>query len=239
VPQGAYALEIGAGLGALTKRLARRAKHVAAYEIDSGLVRALGETLEGAGNVTVIHQDFLKADLEAGLPPLLEGDIYVAANLPYYITTDCITKLLMAKLPIKSMTVMVQTEFAQRLIAPPGAEGYGALNAIAGYFASAAELFDVSASCFFPKPEVSSTVIKLEMRGARDMADEYVKTVKGLFAAKRKTVKSNLRNSFSLSQNDAGDVLKASNIDENARAENLGVTEFLEIAKILKAYIKN
>jgi 16S rRNA (adenine1518-N6/adenine1519-N6)-dimethyltransferase len=237
VPEGASALEIGAGLGALTKRLAKRASKVVSYEIDSGLIRALGESLDGVENVKVIHQDFLKADIEKDLPPLLDGDIYVAANLPYYITTDCIMKLLTAKLPVKSITVMVQKEFAARLFAQPCGEGYGALNAAVGYYALAAELFDVSASRFLPVPEVSSAVIRLDMRGVFDTGD-YLKTVKGLFAAKRKTVKNNLRHSFSLSQDEAETVLKQANIDENARAQNLSVKDYLNITENIKK-IKN
>ncbi len=233
VPEGACALEIGAGLGALTQRLAKRALRVVSYEIDSGLIRALGESLGAAANVSVIHQDFMKADIEAQLPALLDGDIYVAANLPYYITTDCIMKLMTTKLPVKSITVMVQKEFAERLLAAPGEEGYGALNAAVGYYADCALLFDVSASCFLPAPEVSSTVIRLDMRGIIDSGD-YLKTVKGLFAAKRKTVKNNLKNSFSLSQDEAETVLKLAGIDENARAQNLSVNDFLYITENIK-----
>lgn len=237
-PGGADVLEVGAGLGALTQRLASRAKRVVAYEIDSGLVRALGESLKGFNNATVVHMDFLKADIESEIPRLLGGDIYVAANLPYYITTDCIMKLLTARLNIKSITAMVQKEFAERLKSKPGGEGYGALSAAAGFFADIKVLFDVSSSCFFPKPDVSSAVIKLDLKCVDfDVADMYLKTIRGLFAAKRKTVKSNLRSSFSLGAQDAIAVLKGVGIDENARAENLSVIDFLKLSENIKKYI--
>lgn len=237
-PEGACVLEIGAGLGALTQRLAARAKRVVSYEIDSGLVRALRETLGGADNASVIHGDFLKADIESELPPLLEGDIYVAANLPYYITTDCIMKLITARLDIKSITVMVQKEFAQRLLEPVGAEAYGALNAAVGRLAKVRTLFDVPASCFFPKPGVGSSVIKLDMLGVSyEEAADYLSVIRALFAAKRKTVKSNLRSSYSLSLQQAESVLKESEIDENARAQTISVSGFVKICANLKKFI--
>ncbi len=233
--KGSCVLEIGAGLGALTVRLAKRAKRVVSYEIDSGLVRALGETAGHIANVTVIHNDFLKADIEADLSQLLEGDICVAANLPYYITTDCIMKLFTVRLPIKSIIVMVQKEFAQRLLAPPGSDGYGALNAVAGYLSEAKALFDVPASCFFPMPDVCSTVIRLDMRGVdNDTAKAYIEVVRRMFAAKRKTVKNNIRSGYSLSQSEADSLLEYAGIDENARAQSLSVKDFLKLYEKLK-----
>jgi 16S rRNA (adenine1518-N6/adenine1519-N6)-dimethyltransferase len=240
LPEGAYALEIGPGLGALTSRLIKRAKAAAAYEIDSGLTRALGDIFMGAENITFFHEDFLKADIEKQMPPLLKGDIYVAANLPYYITTDCIMKLLTVSLNIKRITVMVQKEFTQRLLASPGSESYGILSAAAGYLASIKTLFDVSPACFYPIPSVSSSVISLELKKIeREKAEDYIGTVKKLFAARRKTVKSNIKLSYDLSSEEAEAVLIKANIPENARAENLGVTEFQNISKILKKFIKN
>jgi 16S rRNA (adenine1518-N6/adenine1519-N6)-dimethyltransferase len=235
VPEGACVLEIGPGLGALTQRLLGRCSSVAAYEIDSGLVRALGETFRDEKHLTVFHKDFLKADIESDLPPLLAGDIYVAANLPYYVTTDCIMKLLESDLHIKSMTVMVQKEFAQRLLAGPGSDDYGIMNAIVNFFASVKVLFDVAPACFFPEPHVGSTVVKIEMKDVdRNYAKDYVLTVKSLFAAKRKTVKSNLRQALSLSSEDAQTVLQEAGVQESARAETLSVADFEHITRILK-----
>ncbi len=239
LPEGAYALEIGPGLGALTSRLIQRAKAAAAYEIDSGLMRALKDIFTRNENITFFHNDFLKADIERELPQLLKGKIYAAANLPYYITTDCIMRLLTAGLDIKRITVMVQKEFTQRLLAAPGSGEYGILSAAAGYLASAKVLFDVSPECFYPRPGVSSSVITLEPKQIeKAIAKDYVSTVKKLFAARRKTVKSNLRLSYQLSNEEADDVIKEACITENARAENLCVAEFAKLTEILKKNIR-
>jgi 16S rRNA (adenine1518-N6/adenine1519-N6)-dimethyltransferase len=230
MPEGACALEIGPGLGALTQRLASRCRAVAAYEIDSGLVRALKSTFKKEKRLTVFHEDFLKADIERELSALPDGGIYVAANLPYYITTDCIMKLLSSGLDIKSITVMVQKEFAQRLLAPPGGAEYGMLNAAVNFFANIKTLFPVAPSCFFPEPHVESIVMQLEMKDVdKRYAQKYLLTLKGLFAAKRKTIKSNLRQSFGLSAEQADAVLKGAGLEENARAETLSVIDFQKI----------
>lgn len=238
LPEGGYVIEIGPGLGALTSRLIRRAKAAAAYEIDSGLMRALGDIFKGAGNITFFHEDFLKADMEREIPPLLNGDIYVAANLPYYITTGCIMKLLTADLNIKRITVMVQKEFTQRLLAAPGSESYGILSAAAGYLASAKVLFDVSPECFYPRPAVSSSVVSIEPKQIdKEKAGNYLDTIKKLFAARRKTVKSNLKLAYGLSNERADEVIAQAGIQENARAENLSVTDLVKITETLKKII--
>jgi len=239
VPEGAYALEIGPGLGALTFRLIRRAKAAAAYEIDSGLMRALKDIFMGTENITFFHEDFLKADIERELPLLLKGDIYVAANLPYYITTDCIMKLLTSGLNIKRITVMVQKEFTQRLLAAPGSGEYGILSAAAGYLASAKVLFDVSPDCFYPRPGVTSSVITIEPKTIeKEKAKDYVSTVKNLLKARRKTVKSNLKMSYRLSNEEADTVIAEAGIQENARAENLSIAELAKISEILHRNIR-
>lgn len=235
VPEGACALEIGPGLGALTQRLIARCKTVAAYEIDSGLVRALNGTFKGETKLKLFHGDFLKADIGGELKNLMDGDIYAAANLPYYATTDCIMKLMESALPIKAITVMVQKEFAQRLLAPPGNPEYGILNAAVNLFANVSVLFDVSPECFFPAPHVGSSVVRFEMKGVdRDYAARYLRTVKGLFAARRKTVKSNLRQEFGLPGEEAEAILRNSGINENARAETLSVIDFEKLTIYLK-----
>lgn len=238
-PEGACVLEIGPGLGALTQRLLERCKSVAAYEIDSGLVRVLKGEFEGESRLALFHKDFLKADIESDIPPVLTGDIYVAANLPYYATTDCIMKLLLSGLNIKTITVMVQKEFAQRLLATPGSEEYGALNAVVNALASTDVLFDVAPTCFFPKPHVGSSVVALKLRGVdREYAKRYLFTVNGLFAARRKTVKNNLRQALGLSNEEAEEVLKSAGVDESARAETLDIGKIQKISENIKKYIK-
>lgn len=236
VPEGACALEIGPGFGALTIRLLRRAQGVAAYEIDAGLARALTALFADEPRLRLLHKDFLKADLGAELGDVFSGrDVYVAANLPYYITSACIMALLSAKLNIKMITVMVQKEVADRICASPGSKDYGALTAVIGYYAVPKRLFNVSPGCFYPKPDVDSAVAQMEIvprEGEDDAA--YLRTVKGLFAMRRKMVKSNLRQSFGLSAEDANTVLKNIGIDENARAEMLSVNDFIRVSRELR-----
>ncbi len=235
VPEGACALEIGPGFGALTTRLLRRAQNVAAYEIDAGLARALTALFAGEPRLHLLHKDFLKADLGAELGDLFSGrDVYVAANLPYYITSACIMALLPAKLNIKMITVMVQKEVADRICAAPGSKDYGALTAVIGYYAVPKRLFNVSPGCFYPKPDVDSAVAQMEIVPREGDDDAYLHTVKGLFAMRRKTVKSNLRQSFGLSAEHANAVLEKARIDENARAEMLSVNDFLRLSRELK-----
>ena len=240
VPEGACALEIGPGLGALTSRLVKRAQAVAAYEIDAGLVRALSDLFAGENHFSLFHRDFLKADLQKDLLPLFAGrDIYVAANLPYYITSPCIMRLVTAKLNIKRITVMLQKEVAERICAPPGGRDYGAISAAVGYFAVPEMRFSVSPTCFYPRPEVDSAVITLTVRQRdRESADNYLQTVKGLFAMRRKTVKSNLRSRFGLAADEASDILKKCNVDENARAEMLSVKDFIRISEEMNFFSK-
>jgi len=237
VPNGACVLEIGPGMGALTSRLIGRASVVAAYEIDAGLSAALHDMFAEEPHFHLSHQDFLKADLIKDLDNLFKGaDVYVAANLPYYITSPCIMKLVETKLNIVSITVMVQKEVAERLCAKPGSRDYGAISAAVGYFAEPKLLFNVSAGCFYPRPDVASAVVQLTVNrkaGGED-DDAYLKTVKSLFAMRRKTVKSNLRQSFGLSAESAVDMLQEAGIDENARAEMLSVNDFAKIASALK-----
>ena len=233
MPEGACALEIGPGLGALTQRLLKRASAVAAYEIDAGLCRALGEIFEGEQRFSLFHEDFLKADLKKDLLPLFgQNNIYVAANLPYYITSPCIMKLVSCGLPIQRITVMVQKEVAQRICAAPNSAEYGSISAAVQFFAEPKLLFIVSGPCFYPQPEVSSAVMTLAMRDTLPGdAEAYLATVRTLFAMRRKTVRSNLRQSLGLSPLEAEELLVAAGVDGDARAENLAVKDFLAISK--------
>jgi len=235
-PEGAYALEIGPGLGALTVRLLQRAKHVAAYEIDAGLVRALGGILPDQDRLTLFHKDFLKADLGEELGPIFsDADVYVAANLPYYITSPCIMHLMTAKLNIKRITVMVQKEVAQRICSEPGSKDYGAISAAVQYFSRPELLFTVSPACFYPRPDVHSAVMTLHVQPHdKDKASDYLKTVRMLFAMRRKTVVSNLRQGCDMSRDEAFAVLDAANIDQNARAETLSVSDMIKLSEIIK-----
>ena len=235
LPEGAFALEIGPGLGALTQRLLARAGKVFAYEIDSGLVRALREIFAGESRLSLIHKDFLKADKESDLKGIDKQGIYVAASLPYYITTDCVLKLLGSRLNIKSITVIVQKEFADKACARPGDKDYCALSAACALTSAARILFSVPPGCFYPEPKVSSAALEMRINGGeKEETIERLNLVKALFSARRKTVKNNLQNAYGLCAPEAEDILKASGIDINARAENLSVIEIIKLHENLK-----
>ncbi len=239
-PEGACVLEVGPGLGALTQRLLKRGCTVAAWEIDAGLCRALTDMLGGEERFHLFHEDFLKADLKRDLLPLFgDNEIYVAANLPYYITSPCIMKLLESGLAIPRITVMVQKEVAQRVCAAPGSADYGAFSAAVQFFAEPKLLMTVSAPCFYPQPEVSSAVISLSLRDSLpgDPA-YYLAAVRMLFAMRRKTVRSNLRQAAGLSAEEADTLLTEAGINGDARAENLSVSDFVSLSVVIRKNLK-
>ena len=157
-------LEIGPGIGTLTRELAARHREVVALEIDRTLIPALAYTLSDFKNVRVIEEDAMKTDLAALLAPYFEkGAVSVCANLPYYITTPILMKLLESRLPFRHITVMVQSEVADRLCAPAGGKEYGAITAVLGYYGEATRLFKVSAAKFLPPPKVDSAVVQIRL----------------------------------------------------------------------------
>ena len=230
-----YAIEIGPGLGVLTDALAQRCKKVVAIEIDDGMVRALEKTLEDRQNVTIVHDDVLKVDLKGIALKCFGTDCFsVVGNLPYYITAKCIMHVLESDANILSFTAMVQREVAMRLASKAGEADYGALTASVAYFGGAKELFKVSADCFLPKPDVESSVIQIIPKRVLDVdREKYVKTVRGLFAMRRKTLQNNMKSSFSLDAKRAEELLERANIDPKRRAETLSAQEFAALAEII------
>lgn len=237
VPQSGLVLEIGPGFGALTQKLLVRAERLAAYEIDAGISKALIDIFSNEKSFTLFHKDFLKADIETDLEKHFgQNKIYAAANLPYYITSPCIMKLLESKLNIETITVMVQKEVAERICAKPGSRDYGAFSAAVGFFAETKLLMRVPASCFYPRPDVESAVIKLKKKTRSEAsANAYHKTVRILFAMRRKTVFSNLRKGLDLDNNAAAQILKTAQIERNTRAETLSVDDIIRISETLKS----
>lgn len=162
---GKYVLEIGPGIGTLTRELCMRAEKVAAVEIDRGLIPVLEETLAGFDNVRIICEDIMKLSIAEFIDDTFGGErITVCANLPYYITTPVIMLLLESGAPIDKITVMVQKEVAQRLSANPGTPQYGAVTASVSWYGSVKKLFDVSAGNFIPRPKVDSSVVQISVR---------------------------------------------------------------------------
>ncbi len=233
-----FVLEIGAGLGGLTAKLAQRARKVLAYEIDRGFCRALIETLGDFSNITIKNEDILKADIKKDTEDIFGGTpFFVAANLPYYITSPVIMRLLEDDLNICGMALMMQKEVAMRLCAKPGGGDYGAITAAVNLFADIHLLFDVSKNCFYPRPDVYSTVVRFDIKEYdSSIKDPYLKFVKGLFAARRKTVFNNLVHNMGFEKDKALELLEKSGINPKSRAETLSADDFMRLAKVDKEF---
>ena len=235
-------LEIGPGFGALTKSLAARAKQVVSLEIDRTLIPILNVTLENCPNARVICGDVMRTDL----PSLINEafgetcpSIRVAANLPYYITTEVLTKLMRELPQAKSIAVMIQKEVGDKLLSRPGEDGYGPLAVLCQYHYHVVRALDVPAACFNPPPKVDSSFMVLERleQPSADAGDEAVFTrlVRGAFAMRRKTLLNNLVSGFSLSREQAAACLESSGLSLQARAEELSLADFARLSKQLQA----
>lgn len=232
---GVGVIEIGAGIGVLTAELARQAQKVVCIEIDSRLLPILDETLAEFSNVTIINEDVLKVDLHALIAREFAGmEVVVCANLPYYITSPIIMSLLEQRLPIRSITVMVQQEAATRICAAPGTRESGAITAAICYYSSPRILFQVSRGSFMPAPEVDSTVIRLDVHTRPPVQVRDEKTlfavVRGAFGQRRKTILNTLSSAFSIDKEQMKGILALAQVPENARAEALTLADFARIA---------
>lgn len=234
-------LEIGPGFGPLTQELCLRAGKVVALEVDTTLAPVLAETVGGFANLEILYLDALKAELPAlvrekfaGLKPL------ACANLPYYITSPILTKLLESRC-ISAITVMVQKEVAQRICAGAGTSDYSAFSILCQYYAAPELLFDVPASCFIPQPKVTSAVVRLLPREApAEIENEalFFRTVRASFAMRRKTLLNGLSAGFGeLSRAELTQLLTACGIDPAVRGETLDIPAFARIANALHRHI--
>ena len=229
-------LEIGPGMGTLTYELALRHKSVVALEIDRGLIPVLDYTLGEFDNVTVHNEDVMQADLETLLAPAFEdGPVSVCANLPYYITSPILMKLLECGLPFDYITVMIQKEVADRLCSPAGGKDYGAITAVLSYYGEAEKLFVVPADKFIPAPKVDSAVIRIRLYKERPYhpKDEALmfRTIKAAFAQRRKTLSNALAAGFSeLNKEQINALLEACELDSNIRGERLDIAQFVELS---------
>ena len=220
-------IEIGCGAGTLTRAIAERVKRVVGFEVDLSLKPVLQRTLAGIDNAEIIFKDFLKADMNE-----LEkkyGEFCVIANLPYYVTTSLITKIMDEGKLCRSLTVMVQEEVALRLCAKENTPEYGAITAVIALRADAEIIKKVPRTMFTPRPNVDSAVVKLTVRDGRLPVTDaafYKKTVHAAFAARRKTLVNNLVNAFSISRGQAEEVLTSCGIDLKARGETLSPEKF-------------
>ena len=232
-------LEIGPGIGSLTRELAQRYKNVIALEIDHGLIPVLKYTLDEYKNVTVINEDVMKADLASILAPYFEsGKVSVCANLPYYITTPILMKLLESGLPFEYITIMIQSEVADRLCATPGDKNCGAITSVLGYYGSPEKLFKVSAGNFIPAPKVDSSVVRIKLHKDKPCKplDEHTffRTIRAAFEQRRKTLPNALSAVFSeLSKEEITEIISLCGHDVNIRGEKLGVSEFTALSDML------
>ena len=230
-------IEIGPGIGVLTKELAKRAKKVVAIEVDERLPAILSETLAEFSNVRVVLGDVLKTDLAALIRDEFPGlRVAVCANLPYYITSPIVMKLLEEKLPIEHITVMVQHEAAQRLCAEPGTREAGAVTYAVRYYAQPKLLFTVSPGSFYPAPKVTSAVIRLALHKAppvevRDEAALF-RTVRAAFGQRRKTAVNSVSAGLGLPKDRDAAAMDAAGIPPAARAERITLAQYAALANL-------
>lgn len=234
---GVGVVEIGPGIGVLTNELCKLADKVVAVELDKRLLPVLDETLAEYDNIKVINADVMELDLNVLIAEEFEGmDVVVCANLPYYITSPIIMKLLEDKLHIKAITVMVQKEAAQRICAEVGSRMSGAVTVSVNYYAKPSMLFSVSAGSFMPAPKVDSAVIRLDILSkppVQTNEKKFFAVIKAAFSQRRKVISNSLSSGLSLSKEKTLEILKAANVPSNARAEKLSLDDFANIANNL------
>jgi 16S rRNA (adenine1518-N6/adenine1519-N6)-dimethyltransferase len=227
-------LEIGPGIGVLTKELAARVKKVVAVEVDERLPALLDETLADTDNVKVVLGDVLKTDLHALIAKEFAGlRVAVCANLPYYITSPIVMKLLQDRLPIENITVMVQKEAAQRLTAAPGSRESGAVSYAVAYYAQPKLLFSVQPGSFYPAPKVTSAVIRLDIlpQPPVSVPDEaaYFALIRAAFCQRRKTAANAIAAGLHLPKERIAQAIAAAGCEASVRPEKLTLEDFARI----------
>lgn len=236
--KGVGVIEVGPGIGVLTCQLAERADRVVAIELDKRLLPVLDETLAEYDNIKIINDDILKIDLKRLIETELSGmEVVVCANLPYYITSPVIMKLLEDRLPINALTVMVQKEAAQRICAEVGSRQSGAVTVAVNYYAKPQILFGVSAGSFMPAPKVDSAVIRLDIlkEPCVQVEDEelFFKVVKAAFSQRRKALPNSLSAGLQISKLTVTNALNRANVPVNYRAEQLTMEQLAKISNAI------
>ncbi|MCL2222223.1 MAG: 16S rRNA (adenine(1518)-N(6)/adenine(1519)-N(6))-dimethyltransferase RsmA [Oscillospiraceae bacterium] len=243
------AFEVGAGFGALTAELTGLAAHVVAVELDRRLASILRDMFADVSNISVHEGDILKVDINKMLEELLpksfaQCEVHVCANLPYNITTPAISTLVEADV-FKSLTIMVQKEVAERLVARPGTSDYGAFSVFSGYHTVPEILFDVSPECFYPRPNVTSSVLRMAIREKKFLSGErekfFFRVVRAAFSQRRKTLVNALYSAFgsTYSKEDISGAVCKLGLGEKVRGEMLGIDEWLQLCNYLLMILDN
>ena len=236
---GKGVLEVGPGIGPLTRQLAKRADKVVSVELDKALYPILAETMAEHQNFELVQGDILKTDIAALVREKFQGlDAIACANLPYNITTPAITALMEANC-FSAITVMIQREVARRICAAPGTADYGAFSLYCQYHANCELLFDVPPDCFIPAPKVTSSVLRMVPRPAPEEVDDpdhFFLVVKAAFAQRRKTLLNGLSTAFGsrFSKQELADIIASCGLPADVRGERLGIREFARLSKALR-----
>ena len=233
-------LEIGPGAGTLTSIIANSAKKVIAYEIDNNLKPILAENLANYNNVEVVFQDIMKSDINE-IEEKLGDDYHMVANLPYYITTPIIFKFLETATRLKSMTIMVQLEVAERLVAKPNTKDYGAITPAIDYRATAKIIKKVSRTMFTPVPNVDSAIVKIDFENNKyNITNTKVldNTIKAIFAMRRKTIENNIKSFFKFSSDITNQIVSEAGIKPATRGEALDTATIVNLSNIICKYVK-
>ncbi len=235
-------IEIGPGVGVLTAEAAAQAGRVVAVEIDNSLIPILEETLGIYDNVTVINKDILKTDLKEIIDQYgTGGGVKIIGNLPYYITTPIIMKILEEDVKVDSITIMMQKEVADRIKAAPGSKIYGALSAVVQYYCTVEQIATAPKEVFVPRPKVDSAVLRLDVRKERpvEVMDESVffKCIKSGFEQRRKTLLNSLTGTCGLAKDDIKQIMEEAGIDATRRIETLDLQELADLANSMTKHI--
>ena len=242
VKEGDKVIEVGPGIGTLTREMAKRAEKVVAVEIDKNLIPILKETLSDFDNTEVVNEDILKVDINKLVDEKLSGGpVKLIANLPYYITTPIVMKFLEEDIPVTDIVVMVQKEVADRMNAVPSTKDYGALSVAVQYYCDTEIVAKAPRHMFIPQPKVDSTVIGLHIREEKkykaDNEQLFFKTVKAAFGQRRETLLNSLSSMGVLDKAKIKEVLAEAGIDEKRRGETLSIEEFANLSNIINKNI--
>lgn len=242
VKEGDKVIEVGPGIGTLTREMAKRAEKVVAVEIDKNLIPILKETLSDFDNTEVVNEDILKVDINKLVDEKLSGGpVKLIANLPYYITTPIVMKFLEEDIPVTDIVVMVQKEVADRMNAVPSTKDYGALSVAVQYYCDTEIVAKAPRHMFIPQPKVDSTVIGLHIREEKkykaDNEQLFFKTVKAAFGQRRKILLNSLSSMGVLDKAKIKEVLAEAGIDEKRRGETLSIEEFANLSNIINKNI--